>query len=272
MVERAVADHPSFRASRVEMDRSGPSYTVDTVRLLCREQPDTRFFLIVGADMVLDLPRWVRIEEILASVEVIGLMRPGVKLDMEQLPDHIKDRVTWVKEGVTVDLSTWIGIGWPKEAPSGISCPSRSDSIWRRIDCMNQDERTEAVRKQLPKTRWEHTLRVVETAVELADRVGVDRKQARLAALLHDYCKFWPRERMERIIRERGLPQDLLKHHVELWHAPVGAEVVREELEVEDEGVLDAIRYHTTGRPHMSLLDKVIFLADYIEPGDSFLE
>lgn len=109
MVERAVADHPSFRASRVEMDRSGPSYTVDTVRLLCREQPDTRFFLIVGADMVLDLPRWVRIEEILASVEVIGLMRPGVKLDMEQLPDHIKDRVTWVKEGVTVDLSsTWI--------------------------------------------------------------------------------------------------------------------------------------------------------------------
>ncbi|GGA36878.1 hypothetical protein GCM10007416_07300 [Kroppenstedtia guangzhouensis] len=135
---------------------------------------------------------------------------------------------------------------------------------------MNQDERTEAVRKQLPKTRWEHTLRVVETAVELADRVGVDRKQARLAALLHDYCKFWPRERMERIIRERGLPQDLLKHHVELWHAPVGAEVVREELEVEDEGVLDAIRYHTTGRPHMSLLDKVIFLADYIEPGRQF--
>ncbi|MFD1435787.1 nicotinate-nucleotide adenylyltransferase [Kroppenstedtia eburnea] len=109
MVERAVEDHPSFRVSRVEMDRSGPSYTADTVRLLCREEPDTRFFLIVGADMVLDLPRWVRIEEILASVEVIGLMRPGVKLDMGRIPDHIKDRVTWVREGVSMNLSsTWI--------------------------------------------------------------------------------------------------------------------------------------------------------------------
>ncbi|EGK12560.1 bis(5'-nucleosyl)-tetraphosphatase (symmetrical) YqeK [Kroppenstedtia eburnea] len=135
---------------------------------------------------------------------------------------------------------------------------------------MKRDERAEAVRKQLPKTRWEHTLRVMETAVELADRFGADREQARLAALLHDYCKFWPRERMEGIIRERGLPRDLLEHHVELWHAPVGAEVVREELGIEDEAVLDAIRYHTTGRPHMSLLDKVIFLADYIEPGRRF--
>ncbi|MFD1425609.1 nicotinate-nucleotide adenylyltransferase [Kroppenstedtia sanguinis] len=109
MVERAVADHPSFRVSRAEMDRSGPSYTVDTVRLLCQEQPDTRFFLIMGADMVLDLPRWVRIEEILASVEVIGLMRVGVKLDRRRIPDHIKNRVTWVREGVWVNLSsTWI--------------------------------------------------------------------------------------------------------------------------------------------------------------------
>lgn len=109
MVERAVADHPSFRVSRAEMDRSGPSYTVDTVRLLCQEQPDTRFFLIMGADMVLDLPRWVRIEEILASVEVIGLMRVGVKLDRRRIPVHIKNRVTWVREGVWVNLSsTWI--------------------------------------------------------------------------------------------------------------------------------------------------------------------
>lgn len=135
---------------------------------------------------------------------------------------------------------------------------------------MNRNELAEAVRKQLPKTRWEHTLRVVETAVELSDRFGADREQARLAALLHDYCKFWPQEQMAEIIRERGLSQDLLEYHVELWHAPVGAEVVREELGIEDEAVLDAIRYHTTGRPHMSLLDKVIFLADYIEPGRQF--
>lgn len=109
MVERAVAGHPSFQASRVEMDRGGPSYTVDTVRRLCREYPNTRFFLIVGADMVLDLPRWYKIKEILASVEVIGLMRPGYDLDRERIPDHIKNRVTLVTKAVRVELSsTWI--------------------------------------------------------------------------------------------------------------------------------------------------------------------
>lgn len=135
---------------------------------------------------------------------------------------------------------------------------------------MNRDELATAVQKELPKTRWEHTLRVVDTAVQLADRFGADRELVDLAALLHDYCKFWPEERMKGIIREQQLPRDLLDHHVELWHAPVGAEVVRQELKMENEVILDAIRYHTTGRPKMSLLEKVVFLADYIEPGRRF--
>jgi len=66
------------------------------------------------------------------------------------------------------------------------------------------------------------------------------------------------------------LPRELLQYSPVLWHAPVGAEAVREELGIDDEEVLDAIRFHTTGRPGMSLLEKVIFLADYIEPGRSF--
>ncbi|SMO50902.1 bis(5'-nucleosyl)-tetraphosphatase (symmetrical) YqeK [Melghirimyces algeriensis] len=135
---------------------------------------------------------------------------------------------------------------------------------------MNRKELAERVRRELPTTRWEHTLRVMETAKELADRYQADCDQAELAALLHDYCKFWPKERMKHIIHTYQLPKDLLEHHAELWHAFVGAEVVREELGVNDPDVLNAIRYHTSGRPHMSLLERVIFLADYIEPGRRF--
>src|SRR5690606_5530521 len=120
-----------------------------------------------------------------------------------------------------------------------------------------------------PSSRWEHTLRVKETAVELAERTGADPEKAEIAAILHDYCKYWPEEKQREWILRHRLPQDLLQFHKELWHAPVGAEAVREELGVDDEEVLNAIRSHTTGRPGMSLLEKVVFLADYIEPGRS---
>lgn len=135
---------------------------------------------------------------------------------------------------------------------------------------INRDKLMEATRRQMPPSRWEHTLRVVETAAELAERTGADPEKADIAAILHDYCKFWPADRQREWILRHRLPQDLLQYNKELWHAPVGAEAVREELGIDDEEVLDAIRSHTTGRPGMSLLEKVIFLADYIEPGRSF--
>ncbi|MFC4076790.1 bis(5'-nucleosyl)-tetraphosphatase (symmetrical) YqeK [Salinithrix halophila] len=135
---------------------------------------------------------------------------------------------------------------------------------------MNRDERIQDVKQQLTRSRWEHTQRVMETALELAERFGANKEKADLAALLHDYCKFWPEAKMREIIVTRGLPKDLLSYNRELWHAPVGAEIVREELGIQDNEVLDAIRYHTSGRPHMTLLDKVVFVADYMEPGRRF--
>jgi predicted HD superfamily hydrolase involved in NAD metabolism len=135
---------------------------------------------------------------------------------------------------------------------------------------MNREALMEATRSQMPDKRWRHVLGVVETAVELADRFGGDRDKAWLAALLHDYTKAWPTDKMETIIREQHLPQELLEHDKELWHAHVGAWVVRQEHGIDDEEVLDAIRYHTSGRERMTLLDKIVCLADYMEPGRDF--
>jgi len=135
---------------------------------------------------------------------------------------------------------------------------------------MNREKLTEATRNQMPERRWRHVRGVVETAVELAGRFGGDRDKAWLAALLHDYAKAWPTDRMERIIREQGLPAELLDYDKELWHAHVGAWAVRQEHGIDDEEVLDAIRYHTSGRENMTLLDKIVCLADYMEPGRDF--
>jgi len=128
----------------------------------------------------------------------------------------------------------------------------------------------EATRRQMPDRRWQHTLGVVTSAIELAEKYGGDVKKAELAALLHDYAKAWPIDRQERVIREQNLPLELLDYDKELWHAHAGAWAVRAELGITDEEVLDAIRYHTSGRERMTLLDCIVCLADYIEPGRAY--
>lgn len=128
----------------------------------------------------------------------------------------------------------------------------------------------QATKKELPQKRWEHTLRVAETAVQLARREGVDPHKTEVAAILHDFCKFWPGEVLTEWILQENERQDLLLYNKELWHGPVGAAVARKRFGIEDETVLNAIRYHTSGRPDMSKMEKIIFLADYIEPGRQF--
>ncbi|SFS61790.1 bis(5'-nucleosyl)-tetraphosphatase (symmetrical) YqeK [Paenibacillus sp. 453mf] len=134
----------------------------------------------------------------------------------------------------------------------------------------SRDELIKAVSEQMPPQRWKHTQGVMETAVILAERFGADPLKADLAAILHDVAKYWPVNEMEKVIRGNGLNQDLLLHDKQLWHSEVGAFVAERDYGVTDSEVLNAIRWHTSGRVNMSLLDKVVCLADYIEPGRDF--
>lgn len=135
---------------------------------------------------------------------------------------------------------------------------------------MERETALQIVKGQLTEHRYVHTLGVVETSIELAVKYGADPKKAEMAAIFHDYAKFRPKDEMKKIILENGFPQDLLGYSPELWHAPAGAFLAEKEAGISDPEILDAIRYHTSGRPGMSLLEKIIYLADYIEPGRSF--
>jgi predicted HD superfamily hydrolase involved in NAD metabolism len=135
---------------------------------------------------------------------------------------------------------------------------------------MNREQMIEKVRSEMPERRWLHTQGVMETAVILANRFGEDPVRAELAAILHDVSKYWNVDRMEKVIRDQALPAELLLYDKELWHAPVGAWVAEHEFGVSDTEVLNAIRYHTSGRRGMSKLEKIVCLADYMEPGREF--
>ncbi|MCH4034250.1 MAG: bis(5'-nucleosyl)-tetraphosphatase (symmetrical) YqeK [Lachnospiraceae bacterium] len=122
--------------------------------------------------------------------------------------------------------------------------------------------------KQLKYSRFVHTMGVTFTATSLAMRYGADVKKAELAGLLHDCAKYVPVDEMERICREGGLEiSSFERGNSALLHSKAGSVLARTKYGVTDKEVLDAIRFHTTGRPGMTLLDKIVFIADYMEPG-----
>lgn len=135
---------------------------------------------------------------------------------------------------------------------------------------MDLQEAIDRVKMELSPSRFEHTLRVVEESERLAIRFGGNIEKVKLAAALHDFAKNWPAEKLKDYIIKNDLPEDLLDHHKELWHGPVGANVAKKEFGISDSEVLGAIRYHTTGRAQMSKVEMIVYLADYIEPGRSF--
>ncbi|KIL53405.1 hypothetical protein KP77_03810 [Jeotgalibacillus alimentarius] len=135
---------------------------------------------------------------------------------------------------------------------------------------MKLEEAKEVVKGILPEKRYIHTLGVIDTAIKLAKTHDEDTEKAALAAALHDMAKFHDKQEMKEIILSRHLNPELLNFHHELWHAPVGAVLAEEQHGVTNEDILNAIRYHTTGRPGMSKLEKIIYIADYIEPGRTF--
>ncbi|SDI84847.1 bis(5'-nucleosyl)-tetraphosphatase (symmetrical) YqeK [Alteribacillus bidgolensis] len=135
---------------------------------------------------------------------------------------------------------------------------------------MDKNKALDKVKPHLTEHRYIHTLGVTEKAVELADKTGIDRKQAELAAIFHDYAKFRSKEEMRGIIRKQEWDKNFINYGDELLHAPAGAFLVNKEIGIEDEEILSAIFWHTTGKAKMNTLEKILFLADYIEPNRIF--
>lgn len=115
--------------------------------------------------------------------------------------------------------------------------------------------------------RFNHVLGVEAAALSLAERYGESKEKASIAALTHDYAKERSDSEFKQVIRDYDYDLDLLNWNNAIWHGLVGAQFVEKELGITDESILQAIRLHTTGASQMSLLDKIIYVADYIEAG-----
>lgn len=133
-----------------------------------------------------------------------------------------------------------------------------------------RDELVDKIEKSMSARRFNHVLGVEQSAIELAEKYGCDVNLASLAALVHDYAKERSDLAFFDLIRANDRFRPLIPFGNNIWHSILGAELIRYELDVRNEEVLHAVQVHTTGAPEMSLLDKILFVADYIEPNRKF--
>lgn len=127
--------------------------------------------------------------------------------------------------------------------------------------------------KELESKRYEHTLGVAYTAAMLARIHGEDCDKALIAGMLHDCAKCIDHKQKIKLCEKNNMTiSDVERRNPFLLHSKAGRVLAIKEYDIEDEDILNAIEYHTTGRPDMSLLEKIIFIADYIEPGRKHAE
>lgn len=278
LVKKAIADNKAFEVLSIETDRQGKTYTVDTVCELEKLYPGEKLFYIIGTDTLFQLKSWKDPWLLKDRVVFVVYHRGGDKLEVERQTKSLEDRLGLsfiLSKGPMIDISSTEirkRLGFRKSikymVPDCIIEDVRNISIELEFD-LNAIEGI--VKSRLGEKRFRHTLGVAEKAVELALRYGADSDKAYIAALLHDLAKPMDHSSMLMIAADSGIIFDNeTLESADLLHGAIGAIVSEKEIGLSDTDILTAIRYHTTGRPGMTVLEKVIFLADFIEPGRSF--
>ncbi|KRM89788.1 bis(5'-nucleosyl)-tetraphosphatase (symmetrical) YqeK [Liquorilactobacillus vini] len=126
------------------------------------------------------------------------------------------------------------------------------------------------LKQSVKEKRYRHILGVEQTAISLAEINQVDLEKASVAGLVHDYAKERTTAEFKAAIQQYQLDSDLLNWGNFIWHGVVGAEIIRDELKITDPEILNAVRRHTVGAVKMTKLDKLIYVADFIEPSRDF--
>ena len=276
----AVAGEARMTVSREEIDREGVIYTVDTLRTLHARMPDAQFVYLIGADTLLLLPTWRSIETVITLCGFLVCMRPG--------EDDAKAREAaslWRARGAQVafmnaarmdisstDIRRRLREGLPVKGmlDARVERYIRERGLYGTQETdgtvgMKREKIMYKLKKELDAQRYTHTLGVEETARQMALLFGEDPQKAALAGLLHDCAKCMTLTQM--VKAAKCVPLDpVMKESKALMHAVAGMCVAKNVYGVDDPDVLGAIRWHTTGHAGMTRLEKIIYLADMIEP------
>ena len=257
--------------SDLEIKREGKSYTVDTVTELKKIYPDDELYLIMGSDMLLSFHRWYRYEDILSMVTICATTRQG-DISLDELKAYSHDMLG--KETIVIDFEPF-ECSSTKVRNALMSADDRvADMLPEKVHSyiiekgLYTDGYTsirKLLRKKLDDYRYIHSLGVADSARELAKIYGADEEKAYFAGLLHDVAKNTPKDEQLRLMENGGITlSEEEKNNPALWHAMAGECYLKLHMGITDPEFLGSVRYHTTGKAGMSLMEKIIYVADYI--------
>lgn len=283
MIRLSIKNNPDFYFSAMEINAARTSYTYLTLQELHQTYPDWELYFIMGADSLDYLDKWMEPAEICRLATLLVAIRDD--LDM----NRIKDKAAELKRLYEADIRPIITPNVSVSSHNIRERVAKGEPIRYLVtpeveeyiahQCLYQEDEGQTpmnerfnkikktLKKELDKDRYEHTLGVMYTSACLAMANGYDMEKAQLAGLLHDCAKCIPNEKKLKICAKNNIPvTQVEKDNPFLLHAKVGAFLARALYEIEDEEILHAISVHTTGAPAMNTLDKIVFIADYIEP------
>ena len=283
MLKAAAASISQAEVLDLELRREGPSYTYLTVETLKQRYPQAQLVLIMGTDMFLSLESWKNWRWLMENVTVAVLYRgqKGEKAAVREKRDDLcaqGAQVELVENQVTAisstDLRRMLAFQCASPfLPEGVLTYIRQQKLYEAGCDLRQlpmEKLEQAVIRLLKPGRVPHVLGCRDTAVELAKHWGADVTDAARAGILHDITKALDGPLQLTLCREHGIIlDDFSTQNPKTLHALTGS-VVAQKIFGENDAVVTAIRYHTTGRAGMCLLEKIIYVADYMEPNRDF--
>ena len=271
--------------STLELEREGKSYTSETLEELRRRYPKAELWLLMGTDMFLTLHLWHDAKTILRLAKICAFGRTEQDGEAVFAPqrefltrEYHADVVTITLPGLIDVSSTQLrdllvrGKGREYLLPSvyGYILMNHLYGTQVHLKCLELPELRACSYSMIRHKRVAHVMGVEEEAVKLAKFWGADPELARHAAILHDCTKYLGLEDQLHLCEKYGIELDSLERQaVKLLHSKTGACIAKYVFGEPDE-VYEAIFWHTTGKADMTLLDKVLYMADYIEPNRDF--
>ena len=275
MCELVAAEDPLLKVCDLEVARGSVSYTIDTVESLVKSHPTDDPVLLMGGDMFTSVQHWYRFADIAALVELCILPREentaAITAHAQMLQETMNVRCRVVNVTLPTVSSTQVRqlVSQGKDVTGLVpACVAqyiaKQELYANEATFATEREWIEQLRKRLTPERFAHSLAVAEEAQRLAIRWGCDADKARTAGLLHDVAKDDSTAKQLQTAAQFGILLDNDDIDSEKrYHAMVGAAELQHEWGITDADILNAVRYHTTGRGGMSLLEKIVFSADF---------
>ena len=262
MVKRAISPFDGFQACDWEVRREEPSYTRDTLLYFKEVYPSVEFYFIIGGDSLKDFDKWYMPKEILRLCTLLVYDRKNGVLESDFAKRILGGKIDISSCEIREDVKN--GRNIDSKVPKCVCEFIKRNELYLDVPDFKAKLKT-----MLVPERFLHSMGVRDMASELAEIFGADKEKAEIAGLLHDNAKNMD-DIYERCADLEVELDETEKENSELVHAKLGAETAKCIFGITDSEIINAIRWHTVGRPQMSLLEKIVFVADLTETGRRF--